>query len=296
MEEQNVNTLDEVQEIMTSPSPPPTPHIVRDDVYIPIPDDQFPDNPKTRMLSPEKIYSVEVDEHYPFLMSSFKEKALHFLVYAGIFTFVFPLHVLRYGLKIKGRKNLKKNREILKNGALTVANHVYRWDFLAVIHAVRYRRLWFPTFADNIESKDRILVRSAGGIPIPEKGIAAMRKFFQAFDALHQKGKWIHIFPESFRWEFYQPIRPFKIGAFEMAYRYAIPVIPIAIQYRPVKGWRKIFGIKHPLITVSIGEPIEPDKTRPRKEESERLAREAHARMCRMAGIVQNRWDAVTKS
>lgn len=271
-------------------------HVVKDGVYIPFPESNFPQDPDTRIITPEKVRTVEIDENYPFLMRSPKEKLMHFLIYAGIFFVVFPLNILRYGLKIEGKKNLKKNRALLKNGALTVANHVYRWDFLAVLQAVRYRRLWFPTFADNIETKDKTLIRGAGGIPIPQKGIAATRKFYQAFDLLHKKRKWIHVFPESYRWEFYEPIRPFKAGAFEMSYRYGIPIIPMVIHYRPVKGIRKLLGMKHPLITLSIGEPILPDTTQGRKSESERLCKEAHAQMCSMAGIIQNKWNAVSKT
>lgn len=293
MEEQGTDVDTVVQGGVYS-SPSPRGHIVRDGVYVPFPESLYPESPDTRMLTPDKVRSVEVDENYPFLMKSFREKALHFLVYLGIFTLVFPLHILRYGLKIEGRENLRKNRSLLKNGALTVSNHVYRWDFLAVLQAVRYRRLWFPTLADNLETKDKTLVRSAGGIPIPLNKIAATRKFYQAFDELSRKKKWIHVFPESYRWEFYQPIRPFKIGAFEMAYRYGIPVIPVVIHYRPAGGWRKMLGIKHPLITVSIGEPIVPDTGNRRKQESERLCRAAHESMCRMAGIIQNKWDAVS--
>ena len=269
-------------------------HIVNEGVFIPDMGIEYPAEPTQRILPLVKVCDIEVDENYPFIMKSFKEKFFHHLIYAGIFTFVFPLHVLRYGLKVEGRKNLRKNRKLLKNGALVVCNHVYRWDFLAVVQALRCHKLWYPTFADNVCGKDRIFIRSTGGIPIPDKGgFAAIRKFNEAFDKLHRRKKWLLLFPESCRWDWYEPIRPFKTGAFEMAYRYDIPVVPIVLHYRPVSGWRKLIGMKHPLVTVSVGEPIVPDKSGSRKAETHRMCVAAHEQMCSMAGIKQNGWNAV---
>lgn len=268
-------------------------HIVKDGVFVPKTDIDYPENPAQRLVPLIKTCDVNVDEDYPFLMKSFKEKFFHHLIYTAIFTFVFPVHIIRYGLKVEGRKNLRKNRKLLKNGALTVCNHVYRWDFLAVLQAIRYHKLWYPTFADNVTGKDKLLIRSTGGIPIPEKGFVAIRKFNESFDELHRRKKWIHVFPESCRWDWYEPIRPFRVGAFEMAYRYDIPVIPLAIHYRPVTGWRKIFGMTHPLVTISVGEPILPDKSASRKQDTRRMCIEAHDAVCKMAGIEQNGWNAI---
>ncbi len=268
-------------------------HIVKEGVYIPEMGEQYPERPDERMVPSIKIRDVKIDENYPYLMKSFKDKLLHILQYLGIFVLVFPLQKIRYGLKIQGRDKLRKNKALLKNGALTVSNHVYRWDFLAVLQAVRYRREWFPTFADNMENKDAGLIRNAGGIPIPEQGMGSMRKFNEAFDTLHARRKWIHVFPESCRWNWYQPIRPFKQGAFYMAYRYELPVLPIVIHYRKVSGWRKLLGIKHPLITVSVCDPIVPDKNNGRKAECLNMCEKAHKEMCEAAGIIQNKWPAV---
>lgn len=273
-------------------------HITKDGVYIPDIENSYPNNPHERMLFSPKIREVTVDENYPYLMTSFREKFFHFLVYLGIFTIVFPFQKIRYGLKIEGKQNLRKNRALLKNGAITVANHVYRWDFLAVVQAVATlgkRRIWFPALADNLNTKDALQIRSAGGIPIPNQGMGATRRFYEAFDNLVSRKKWIHVFPESCRWNWYEPIRPFMTGAFDMAYRYNLPVVPMAISFRPLTGWRKLF-FKEPLVTISVGEPILPDKTQKRKEDSLRMCIQAHEQICEMAGIIQNGWNAVLEN
>lgn len=272
-------------------------HIVKPGVFVPDMGIPYPDEPHERVLFPPQIRDVKVDENYPFLMKSFREKLFHYLIYAGIFTIVFPLHWLRYGLKIKGRQNLRRNRKMFKNGAITVANHVYRWDFLAVVQAVATlgrRRIWFPALADNLNTKDALLVRSAGGIPVPRGGgMGVVRRFNEAFDVLASKKKWIHVFPEECRWNWYEPIRPFQLGAFTLAHRYNMPVIPMAISFRPLKGWRKLL-FREPLVTISVGEPIVPNKEEKRKADTARMCGEAHSQICEMAGIIQNGWNAMS--
>ena len=76
-----------------------------------------------------------------------------------------------------------------------------------------------------------------------------------------------------------------------MAYKYNMPLLPLYINYRPRTGIYKLFGKKdEPLLTISIGEPIFPDTTKPRKVEVDRLRDIAFERMLKMAGIVENVW------
>lgn len=268
-------------------------HIVSESTYIPEMGYEYPEMPDIPFLNPPKIREVVLDENYPYLDKSFKGRMRNFLVYLGIFCLVFPLNHLLYGIKFKGKKNLKKAKPLLKNGAMTIGNHVHRWDFLFILQAVKFRRSWFPARPSNIETSDANLILGAGGIPIPEK-LSATRKFNQAFDELVSKKKWIHVFPESCRWDYYEPIRPFKIGAFKMAYRYKLPIIPIVISYRKPTGIWKLFGVKHPLITVSIGEviPTSDSGEMSKNEFCNHLRKETHSKMCEMAGITQNCWEA----
>ena len=136
-------------------------------VYVPVTGIEYPEQPDQPILFPKKLREVVIDEHYPYLDKSFFARLRHVAIYLGIFLLVFPVQRIRYGLKIEGRENLKKNKKLFANGALTVCNHVYRWDFLACLQAVRWRRMWFPARPDNLESSDAGLIRGAGGIPIP---------------------------------------------------------------------------------------------------------------------------------
>lgn len=265
-------------------------HIVQEGIYVPDTGSVWPQKPDEPLLRPKHLRELVVDEKYPFIDKTFKYFLWRNLIYAGIWLFAFPLQRLRYGIKFEGLKNLRANKALFKNGAVTVCNHVYRWDFLAVYQAVK-KRLWFPARAENLMGKDAGLIRAVGGIPLAQN-FSGMKKFYEAFDELHQKKKWIHVFPESCRWTWYQPIRPFKRGAFEFAHRYDIPVIPMAIRYRKPGAVRSLFGVKHPLVTLCVGQPIMPDKSLTLKQDSIRLLEETHKKIVELAGIEQNCWPA----
>jgi 1-acyl-sn-glycerol-3-phosphate acyltransferase len=91
----------------------------------------------------------------------------------------------------------------------------------------------------------------------------------------------------------YKPLRPFQKGAFTMSYKYKKPILPCVITYRERKGIFRLFGPKSlPLLTVTIGEPLIPDTTQPRKQEVERMRAQAHEQMLNIAGITHNPWPA----
>lgn len=252
---------------------------------------RYPDNPEDHMILPEKTREFRLSADYPFLDRSPQFRFWSGLIHLGIFILVFIINPLRFGLKIEGRNILKKHRRLLKNGALTVSNHVLRWDFLCILQAVRFRRLYYPAWKENLMGRDRNLIRWTGGIPVPEE-IHLIRYFNQAFDRLHEEKKWFHVFPEASRWDYFQPIRPFKKGMFSLAYKYKIPVIPLAFSYR--KPWgpyallNKLRGKNLPLITLRIGEPILPSPDMKRREAVEALRKACHAKIVELAGINHN--------
>lgn len=267
-------------------------HIVEDGVYIPDMGYKYPEFSDESMYNPVKDRSVDIEHNYPFLDKSFKARLLRFGIYLGIFVLMFIAERVKYGLKIKGRKNLFKYRKLFKNGAMTIGNHVHKMDFVFYLQALRYRRLWYPAKAANLESKDHNYIRGTGGIPIPTT-FAATKAFNQAFDELHRKKQWIHVYPESCQWPYYQAIRPFNLGAFKMAYRYDLPVIPMVITYRKPGKLRLMLGLKNPCFTVTVGEPLLLNKNEgwTKRQICEDLRKRTHESMVQMAGIVQNCWD-----
>ena len=259
----------------------------------------YPEKPDAHMLEVNEVKDVVVDENYPFYDKSFKFKFGRFWLYVLMNTLVFLLCHIRYGLKFKGRKNLRKYKKILKNGAMTICNHVQRWDFIFIALSVRIRPMFFPVWKEHFKGPDEGWIRHAGGIPVPED-IHTIKHFNRAFDEIRKKNIWIHAYPESTRFDYFVPIRPFKKGVFSMAYRYKLPILPLAISYRkphfPFTLLNKIRvktgGKELPLITVSIGEPILFDETLGRKEAVVKMRKECHEAVVRLAGIEDNPYPA----
>lgn len=259
--------------------------------YIPETGTVWPEKPDEPLIAEPPVRHINLDADYTYLDTSLKARLKTLGMYFLVHIIAFPANSLRYGLKVKGRKNVFKNRKLLANGAITIANHVYRWDFISVVQAFPFRVFHYPARKNGFESKDWPLLQYTGGIPLAET-IGGMKKFNLAFNSLHEQKKWIHIFPESCRWDFYQPIRPFKRGAFEFAYRYGVPVIPMAFSYRKPGKLRTLLHMKAPLITLNIGEPIMPDTSLSRKESSAKLRKQCFDKMVELAGITDNKWPA----
>ena len=273
---------------------------VKEGVYVPEIGKQYPvDGPDRSLLHPVYIHNIVFDENYPYLDDSLKYRINNWV---GYYLFLYPIVMtfnnIRNGVRVKGREILKKYKEQLKGGAITIANHCNRLDAPCVLRAVRANRFTrIPMYAPNFNTKDHWYMWAVGGIPIPDTGFDAMKKFYEAFDEFNRRGWWFHIFPEAARWDGYKPLRPFQKGAFTMAYKYDKPLLPCVINYRPRTGIYRLFGSQdQPLLTVKIGEPVFPDRTKSRKQEVERMREECHLQMQRMAGIVRNTWPVVPES
>ncbi len=266
---------------------------VQEDVYVPEPVADFSgDNPFTRMAPIlGKNKDIRFDGTYPYLDKSLKFKILHFILYLGVWLVAFPVNRIRFGLRIEGRDKIRRNRKLFAGGVMTVCNHVHRWDMICVLQAMRYRMAWIPMYAQPFNGKDYFKMKYVGGIPIPEN-FSGLRKFDEALEELHAGHKWLHVFPESCSWKFYAPLRPFRTGAFNLACKYALPVLPMIITFRPRTGWRKLFGKGEPLLTIHVGDPIVPDPSAPRKEEAKRIRDLAHKSMLGLAGIISNPWPS----
>lgn len=266
---------------------------VTEGTYVPQNDIAYPEDPSIRMVHPTEFPNYfEMDENYPYYEDSFHYKFMNNAAYTKFWIIVRPLLKLLYGIKIERNGVMKKYKKEFKNGAITICNHCFRWDVPTVIAATR-KKFWIPMIGDNMMTKDYYHMKYIGGIPVPSS-MAAMKKYNEAFDKHHELGHWFHVFPEGINWQWYKPLKPFYKGAFSMAYKYNMPLLPCYITYRPRTGIYKWFGKPDvPLITITLGEPIFPDTTKPRKVEVDNLRNIAFEKMLKMGGIKVNPWPAV---
>ena len=233
-----------------------------------------------------KVRDIVFDANYAYVDTSkaFLKKQRHARILLRLL--VFPFSYLRLGLRVKGKKNLRKHKQLLKQGALSVSNHVNVWDYIAIMNGIKPFKPYVLVLKGNVEAASGDMVRQVGGIPIPEGDFAATKVYLTAIEGLLKDGGWLHLYPEGSMWEFYRPIRPFKKGVASLARLSHKPVVPLAFSYRR-PGWirKKLFGQRAKL-TLHIGEPLFIDESLPSIAEQEKdLLIRLHQAVARLAGL-----------
>lgn len=165
---------------------------------------------------------------------------------------------LFYRIRITGRENLRGLRR-----AILVSNHTMIMDPAVIAHAIRPRRTWFTMLEETAMIPFLgTFVRLLGALPIPEGPGALLSLDAAAEEAMGRLG-FLHVFPEGecYRWS--QDLAPFRPGAFLLALRLNVPVVPITTVLHERK-WRGKASIRvlgrsipiPPVVTIVIGRPI----------------------------------------
>ena len=244
----------------------------------------YPERSDEHMITVKHLRDTHFDENFEYLEKGAWHKFKRGVLWVVLQILAFPVCTIRHGLKVYGREKLKKNKDAFKKGAITIANHVFMWDYLCVLKAIRPHLQYHPGWKTNFEGPNGPLIRWVGGIPIPTGNRKAMAKFQQAIGEVLKNDQWLHFFPEGSLWFYYPDIRPLKKAVFKYAVRYDKPIIPITMSFRPRKGIQKWFG-KTPLVDLHIGDPLFPDKSLSDAEAIDKLHKEAYHIMQVMNGI-----------
>lgn len=209
-------------------------------------------------------HTVPVDKDYVYLKKNPGYKAYAFFARVILFLFGPLVNYVAFGLKVRGRKNL---RTIRKTGAFSISNHVHYLDNLVLRQGIRARKVMYFTVAPhNCKSGIAGLTMRAGGIlPLPSnEHLSAMRNMHQAYEKILSKKRLIHFYAERAMWMYYPKPRPFKRGAFYYAVKFDVPVLPMFLTFAPARGIRKLFGAKHQA-TLHIMPALRPDASLPPK-------------------------------
>lgn len=229
---------------------------------------------------------IVFDKDYPYVDYSKGFAFKRFWVRLLLRILVFPWGRVKMGIKIKGKKNLRNNKQLLKNGAVTISNHIHYWDYICVMKAIHnYKWPYLLSWDKNINGDSGPLVRMVGGIPIPLHNNEATIAFSNSIKKVLEKGGFLHIYPEGSMWEYYAPIRPFKSGAASIAVKNNKPILPMAFSYRKPSWFRRVILKQPAAITLNIGQPIFPDKELNKADQIEDLTKRAHDAVCHLAGF-----------
>lgn len=244
----------------------------------------FPEFTDQHYLVVKKDDGTVFDASYPYIDRSktflFKRKMVRFLLHL----IVFPVLYVKLGLRIQGKENLKKHKKELAGGAVMMSNHVHLWDYLAILCAVKRPDVAVVVWKKNVSGENGPLIRSVGGIPIPEGDFKATKAFMNTVDGFLSEGGLLQVYGEGSMWEYYAPIRPFKFGAANFAIRNGKPILPMAFSYRKPSWIRRLF--KQPgAFTLSIGEPLYANPELESTEAQAELLTRVHDSVCRLAGI-----------
>ncbi len=223
-------------------------------------------------------FVYRVDKNYRFVNRNiffrFFSNLLFYLVALPLLDLVSKLF---FGLRIEGKRNLR----YLKGGAITVTNHIHVLDSPMVACCLFPRKPFFATLKSNFEIPViRHLVRLLGGVPIPESP-KALHAFMESMRKELEKGRVVHFYPEASLWPWHDELRPFRNGAFHLAVKSDVPVVPMVFTYRDAGKLRRKLR-KKPLITMKVGQPAYPQQTG-----SER------ARVLEMRSAVRNTMEAL---
>lgn len=180
----------------------------------------------------------------------------------------------KYGVKVKGRKNLKK----VKGGAVLIGNHTHAMDGCIASVAVAFpKRNYIITLKDAVEVVvAKHFTKALGAMPLPDspKGLANLSN---SIDYYLRKGNTVTIFPEACIWPYYTKLRPLAPANFHYAVKSNKPIVPFCITYRYAKG--KKYLSKKPKINVTILEPIYPDLSLGQVGAKNRLAEQTELAM-----------------
>jgi 1-acyl-sn-glycerol-3-phosphate acyltransferase len=170
---------------------------------------------------------------------------------------------LIFRLRIEGRERLHGVAS-----AMLVSNHTLVLDPGIIAHALRPHRSYFTMLEDTAcIPLLGTFVRLLGAIPIPTR-LAGMKSLERTIRRNLQDLHFVHVFPEGECYLWNQEIKDFQLGAFYLACRLGLPIVPITTVLHE-RRWlgRTTFHVAGrtlrvpPKVTAVLGEAMYPKAT-----------------------------------
>lgn len=186
-----------------------------------------------------------------------------------------PLDGLAYGFRIRGGENV---RALGDGGAVSVSNHIHPMDCTMADLALRRKRVYYVSLECNFRIPViRRIVRALGGVPL-SADVHGMGELFSAMETAARRGDAVHIYPEGVLVPYGQGLRDFRKGAFRLAVRAGVPVLPMVFLYRAPRGWAARLR-RRPYLTLRVLPPMRAPEGLSPREAADALERQVRAAM-----------------
>lgn len=184
---------------------------------------------------------------------------------------------------IDGAEGMENLAVLKQSGAVVCCNHFGIPDNYILYHCIKNslkkKRLYRVIREGNYTGMSglfRFLMQNCNTLPLSSNR-RTMINFMSATDTLLKRGEAILIYPEQGMWWNYRKPRPFKIGAFKMAVRAGVPVLPTFITMRDDETRLDANGYPLQRHTLHVMPPVYPDKTLGEKQAAQKMLDETFA-------------------
>lgn len=183
------------------------------------------DDPETIVLKPEKVDYLAEKLSTRIFTKIANSKAVSY----------YEKEIKKGNMIIKDIIGLDNYRSV-KGGAILTCNHFSVYDNYAVYRAIRnelpkghqlYKVIREGNYT-NFKGLYGFFFRHCNTLPLSSNS-ETMKKFMRAVKVLLSRGEKILIYPEQAMWWNYKKPRPLQTGAFNLAARNSVPIIPVFI-------------------------------------------------------------------
>lgn len=180
--------------------------------------------------------------------------------------------LFNYDTKIIGLENLQE----VKKGAIITSNHFSPKDSTVIMYAMN--KIGKREHMDIVIEEENtmmtgqfgFLMNNCGTIPLSTSKLYMEKKFMPAVETLLKNKDFILIYPEEQMWYNYRKPRPLKPGAYHLAAKFNVPVIPCFTEIRTRKDYDED-GFKKLKFILHIMKPIYPDPEKTLKQNKEEM-------------------------
>ncbi len=197
-------------------------------------------------------------------------RLLQFALYFGLVIPILKVALkVIFGLKLENRSVF---RQLKGQGYVIVCNHVHPLDCTFLGVAAFPRHVIFTSQEETFYIRGLGLVmRLLNCVPVLN-GVSGLRTFLDAMEAELKQGRVVAVYPEGEIQVCCDHLRKFSNGAFTLAARANVPVVPAVVTPRERRGIWKLLRREY-CLTLTIGEPVLPEQAESPKQ-AVRLLRE----------------------